>query len=299
MTAARSAARPVRRSRDEPGPARPPHVARTGPGRYPPDPATATPPGTHGAGPSQPARPSCRTQPARRPGPAPGPAPHPASRGRGTRSGRDAGMCSFVASKTSRSEPASPDRTAADNSAIGTLHAPRLRSLPDGGLLIFHNVFPFPATAAANSHRWRSSRARTHRGCPAPPRKIPPDGHFRVTPCPLWLRSVQSTKTAREEGADDRDQARSSAERHGRDEPAGLERAQVSAGTGAARYEIRVDGVLDRRWTTWFEGLEVDNDGSQTVISGEIADQAALHGLLNKVCDLGLTLISVHRSGPD
>ena len=106
MTAARSAARPVRRSRDEPGPARPPHVARTGPGRYPPDPATATPPGTHGAGPSQPARPSCRTQPARRPGPAPGPAPHPASRGRGTRSGRDAGMCSFVASKTSRSEPA-------------------------------------------------------------------------------------------------------------------------------------------------------------------------------------------------
>lgn len=120
-----------------------------------------------------------------------------------------------------------------------------------------------------------------------------------MTPCPLWLRSVQSTKTAREEGADDRDQARSSAERHGRDEPAGLERAQVSAGTGAARYEIRVDGVLDRRWTTWFEGLEVDNDGSQTVISGEIADQAALHGLLNKVCDLGLTLISVHRSGPD
>jgi hypothetical protein len=110
---------------------------------------------------------------------------------------------------------------------------------------------------------------------------------------------VQSTKTAREEGADDRDQARSSAERHGRDEPAGPERARVSAGTGAARYEIRVDGVLDRRWTTWFEGLEVDNDGSQTVISGEIADQAALHGLLNKVSDLGLTLISVYRSGPD
>jgi len=73
----------------------------------------------------------------------------------------------------------------------------------------------------------------------------------------------------------------------------------VSAGTGAARYEIRVEGVLDRRWTTWFEGLEVDNDGSQTVISGEIADQAALHGLLNKVSDLGLTLISVYRSGPD
>jgi hypothetical protein len=160
-------------------------------------------------------------------------------------------------------------------------------------------VWAAPATAAANSDRRRPAGARTHRGCSGPPRKIPPDGHFRVTPCPLRLRSVQSTKTAREEGADDRDQARSSAERHGRDEPAGLERARVSAGTGAARYEIRVEGVLDRRWTTWFEGLEVDNDGSQTVISGEIADQAALHGLLNKVGDLGLTLISVHRSGPD
>ena len=73
----------------------------------------------------------------------------------------------------------------------------------------------------------------------------------------------------------------------------------MSAGAAPARYEIRVDGVLDRRWTTWFEELEVDSDGSQTVISGEIADQAALHGLLNKVCDLGLTLISVHRSGPE
>jgi hypothetical protein len=57
--------------------------------------------------------------------------------------------------------------------------------------------------------------------------------------------------------------------------------------SGPARYEIRVEGVLDPRWATWFEGLEVDNDGSQTVISGEIADQAALHGLLNKVSDLG------------
>ena len=73
----------------------------------------------------------------------------------------------------------------------------------------------------------------------------------------------------------------------------------MSAGTGAARYEIRVDGVLDRRWADWFEGFEVDNDGRQTVISGEVADQAALHGLLNRVYDLGLTLISVHRSGPD
>jgi hypothetical protein len=68
---------------------------------------------------------------------------------------------------------------------------------------------------------------------------------------------------------------------------------------GPARYEIRVDGVLDRSWTAWFEGLEVDGDGRQTVISGEVADQAALHGLLNKVCSLGLVLISVRRSDPD
>ena len=68
---------------------------------------------------------------------------------------------------------------------------------------------------------------------------------------------------------------------------------------GPARYEIRVDGVLDRGWTAWFEGLAVDSDGSQTVISGEVADQAALHGLLNKVCDLGLVLILVSRFDPD
>ena len=69
--------------------------------------------------------------------------------------------------------------------------------------------------------------------------------------------------------------------------------------TGPARYEIRVEGILDRSWTAWFEGLQVDNDGRQTVISGPVADQAALHGLLNKVCDLGLVLISVRRSDPD
>jgi hypothetical protein len=66
-----------------------------------------------------------------------------------------------------------------------------------------------------------------------------------------------------------------------------------------SRYEIRVQGVLDGRWTSWFEGLQVDSDGSQTIISGPLADQAALHGLLNKVCDLGLALISLRRLDPD
>jgi hypothetical protein len=66
-----------------------------------------------------------------------------------------------------------------------------------------------------------------------------------------------------------------------------------------SRYEIRVKGVLDGRWTAWFENLQVTSDGAETVISGLVADQAALHGLLAKVRDLGLFLISVRRLDPD
>jgi hypothetical protein len=60
------------------------------------------------------------------------------------------------------------------------------------------------------------------------------------------------------------------------------------------RYEIRLKGRLDSRWTAWFDGLTLthDNDGT-TLIHGLIADQAALHGLLQKVRDLGLPLVSV------
>ncbi len=66
-----------------------------------------------------------------------------------------------------------------------------------------------------------------------------------------------------------------------------------------ARYEIRIDGVLDSHWAAWFEGLQVNSDGTQTVISGLLADQPALHGLLAKIRDLGLCLISVRRQDPD
>lgn len=66
-----------------------------------------------------------------------------------------------------------------------------------------------------------------------------------------------------------------------------------------ARYQIRVEGILDQRWTAWFEGLQMTSEGQQTVISGLLPDQPALHGVLNKVRDLGLCLISVHRLGPD
>jgi hypothetical protein len=71
----------------------------------------------------------------------------------------------------------------------------------------------------------------------------------------------------------------------------------VSASGRPARYEIRVEGVLDNRWAIWFDGLQVTSDGTQTVIVGLLADQAALHGVLAKIRDLGLCLISVRRIG--
>ena len=68
-----------------------------------------------------------------------------------------------------------------------------------------------------------------------------------------------------------------------------------------ARHEIRVAGVLDASWSAWFEGLVVTSDSQlgQTVIAGPVADQAALHGVLTKVRDMGLTLLAVQRVGPD
>ena len=69
----------------------------------------------------------------------------------------------------------------------------------------------------------------------------------------------------------------------------------MSSPGSPASYEIRVEGVLDQRWAAWLGGLHIDRDGAQTVISGLLADQRALHGLLAKIRDLGLCLISVHR----
>ena len=65
-------------------------------------------------------------------------------------------------------------------------------------------------------------------------------------------------------------------------------------------YEIRVRGVLGSGWSAWFDGLQVTSDDrGQTVIAGPVADQAALHGLLAKVRDLGLELLEVRRTDPD
>jgi hypothetical protein len=76
-------------------------------------------------------------------------------------------------------------------------------------------------------------------------------------------------------------------------------RTGVSGPGSPSRYEICVEGVLDSRWAAWFEGLEVNSDGEETVICGLVTDQPALHGLLVKVRDLGLCLISVRRLDPD
>jgi len=63
---------------------------------------------------------------------------------------------------------------------------------------------------------------------------------------------------------------------------------------GAGRYEIRLHGHLGTNWAAWFDGLSVTNEGDGiTVIRGLIADQAALHCLLQKIRDVGLPLVSV------
>jgi len=62
-------------------------------------------------------------------------------------------------------------------------------------------------------------------------------------------------------------------------------------------YQIRIKGHLDHRWTEWFDGLTITlEDNGDTLLTGPVVDQAALHGLLRKVRDLGMPLLSVIRS---
>lgn len=65
-------------------------------------------------------------------------------------------------------------------------------------------------------------------------------------------------------------------------------------------YQIRLKGHLGPRWMNWFEGLTItlEEDGN-TLLAGAVIDQAALHGLLKKIRDLGMPLLSVNRAGPD
>ncbi len=66
----------------------------------------------------------------------------------------------------------------------------------------------------------------------------------------------------------------------------------------AYRYEIRVEGELPSNWSDWFEGMDIRPGlPGESVLSGLVADQAALHGILAKIRDLNLKLISVSRGG--
>jgi hypothetical protein len=64
-------------------------------------------------------------------------------------------------------------------------------------------------------------------------------------------------------------------------------------------YQIRIKGHLGQQWTDWFDGLTItqEEDGN-TLLNGSVIDQAALHGVLKKVRDLGMPLLSVNSVGP-
>ena len=69
--------------------------------------------------------------------------------------------------------------------------------------------------------------------------------------------------------------------------------------SNAPYYEIRLKGHLETRWEQWFDGLTITlEENGNTLLSGPLADQAALHGILKKVRDLGLTLLSVNSVEP-
>ena len=70
--------------------------------------------------------------------------------------------------------------------------------------------------------------------------------------------------------------------------------------TTPSLYQIKVKGHLDRQWSEWFDGLTITHEGNgETSLSGPVVDQAALYGLLLKIRNLNLTLLSVNLLEPD
>jgi hypothetical protein len=66
----------------------------------------------------------------------------------------------------------------------------------------------------------------------------------------------------------------------------------------AGNYEVRLQGRLDSRWSVWFDGFSVTTEDGITTLHGHVVDQAALHGLLQLLSDVGIPLISVTRVNP-
>lgn len=61
------------------------------------------------------------------------------------------------------------------------------------------------------------------------------------------------------------------------------------------QYRIRVAGQINAHWSHWFEGMTIDYDGSTTTLTGSVVDQSQLHGILHRIRDLNLTLISLNQ----
>lgn len=67
----------------------------------------------------------------------------------------------------------------------------------------------------------------------------------------------------------------------------------------ASDYRIKLKGRLDQKWSDWFEQMTISTEDGNTILTGPVADQAALHGLLIRIRDLNLTLLALERLDPD
>jgi len=73
------------------------------------------------------------------------------------------------------------------------------------------------------------------------------------------------------------------------------ENSVFDRGSGSGFYEIVLEGYLEPAWHTWFEGFSISVEKGCTLLKGEVVDQAALHGLLRSVRDIGLPLVLLRR----
>ena len=64
-------------------------------------------------------------------------------------------------------------------------------------------------------------------------------------------------------------------------------------------YRIKLKEHLDNKWSDWFEEMDIFTEDGETILTGQVADQAALHGLFIRIRDMNLTLLSVEQTGPD